>query len=73
MLLGMAIEYTEAMNEHEVPNIVGTLERVAYSETQKFADDLYEKTHNYIKSVLNEDTMPKEDGEINQLFKDQEL
>jgi hypothetical protein len=44
MLLGLAIEYIEAMNDGSVPSIVDTFEIVAHAEAQKFSDELYEKT-----------------------------
>jgi len=32
MLLGLALEYCEAINEKEIPAIVSSFERVAHSE-----------------------------------------
>lgn len=42
MLLGLAIEYCELINNSQVPGIVSVFERVAHSEAQKIFDQIYE-------------------------------
>jgi hypothetical protein len=43
MLLGIAMEYIEAINSGGVPTILDSFERVAHAEAQKFVDELIEK------------------------------
>ena len=42
MLLGLAIDYCESINDAEVPAIVSSFERVALAEAQKVSEELIE-------------------------------
>lgn len=72
MLLGLAIEYIEAMNAQEIPAIVSTFERVAHAEAQKYADDLFDNTVRELRDRLSEDLLPLESGDLKQVLTDLE-
>jgi len=40
MILGLAIDYCEAINDKEIPGIVNSFERVALAEAQKVSEEL---------------------------------
>lgn len=54
MLLGLAIEYIEAINEGGIPTIMDSFDRVAHAEAQKFIDDLIEKNKTNLKYTIND-------------------
>lgn len=43
MLLGLAMEYVEAINNHEVPVVMSCFERVVQVESRRFAEKLFEE------------------------------
>ena len=43
MLLGMALEYVEAINNQEVPVVMSCFERVVQVESRRFTEKLFEE------------------------------
>ena len=43
MLLGLALEYVEAINTQEVPVVMSCFERVVQVESRRFAEKLFEE------------------------------
>lgn len=64
MLLGLAIEYVEAINNEEIPAIVSSFERVAHAEAQKYADELYDSTLHDLHKLFPQAFMPLEEEDI---------
>ena len=64
MLLDLAYDYVEAMNEREVPAIVSSFQRVAHAEARKFSDELFTQTLKELELKLPRSGMPFEDAEI---------
>lgn len=72
MLLGLAIEYVDAINEQEIPAIVSSFEWVAHAEAQWFADQMYEETVEELNQLIPESLMPMEESEITHLYQELE-
>ncbi|CAI2384181.1 unnamed protein product [Moneuplotes crassus] len=69
MLLGMAIEYTEAINSGTVPTIYNSFERVAHAEAQRFVDNQIEKYKIELKHTISEDSEhPLNEEDIDDIF-----
>lgn len=69
MLLGIAIEYTEAINCGEIPTILDSFERVAHAEAQKYVDNQIEKYKLELKHTISEDSShPLNEEDINDIF-----
>ena len=68
MLLGIAIEYTEAINNNGIPTIIDSFERVAHSEAQRYIDQLIEETRMNLKYTINDDTLPMDPENIEEIF-----
>lgn len=62
MLLGLAMEYVEAINNQEVPVVMSCFERVVQVESRRFAEKLFEELAQRMGAEVNE--MPYEDGEL---------
>jgi hypothetical protein len=63
MLLGMALEYVEAINNQEVPVVMSCFERVVQVESRRFTEKLFEETCQKLGSHewCAEELMPYED------------
>ena len=46
MLLGLALEFVEALNNKEVPVIMSSFERVVQVESRRFTEKMYEEVTN---------------------------
>lgn len=68
MLLGIAIEYIEAINEGGIPTIIDSFERVAHAEAQRFVDELIEKNKTNLKYTINDNCMPMNEEEVDEIL-----
>lgn len=49
MLLGMALEYVDAINNQEVPTVLSSFERVVQVESRRVTEKLFEEVTNMLK------------------------
>ena len=68
MLLGIAMEYTEAINSRRIPTILDSFERVAHAEAQKYVDDYIEKIKKNISLTVDEKYLPLNETELDEIF-----
>jgi len=61
MLLGLALEYVEAINNQEVPVVMSCFERVVQVESRRFTEKLFEEVCIRLSSECDEEQMPFED------------
>ena len=61
MLLGLALEYVEAINNQEVPVVMSCFERVVQVESRRFTEKLFEEVCVRLSAECDEEQMPFED------------
>ena len=49
MLLGLALEYVDALNSKDVPVVMTSFERVVQVESRRFTEKLFEEVSNKLK------------------------
>lgn len=64
MLLGMALEYVDAINSQEVPVVLNCFERVVQVESRRFTEKLFEELTGQLRLECDESLMPFEDEEV---------
>lgn len=67
MLLTLALEYTEALNNKETPTVMTALDRVVHAETVKVIDGAFEEWKEELESELNEEKLPVTEKELNKI------
>ena len=60
MLLGLALEYVDALNHHDTPVILTSFERVVQVESRRFTEKLFEEITNKVRVTCDENLMPFE-------------
>ncbi len=70
MLLGLAIEYVEALNNKEIPVVLSSFERVVQVESRRFTEKLFEEVTNKIRQNCDEQLMPFEEEDLNMIQND---
>ena len=65
MLLGLALEYVEAINNQEIPVVMSCFERVVQVESRRFTEKLFEEVCLRLKTECNQEFMPYEDDHDN--------
>eukprot|EP00347_Sterkiella_histriomuscorum_P019169 403342679 len=68
MLLGMALEYVDALNSHEIPTVISSFERVVQVESRRVTEKLFEEITNMLRQQLDEGLMPFEEEEMEEVF-----
>lgn len=63
MLLGLAMEYVEAINNQEVPVVMSCFERVIQVESRRFTEKLFEEVTAKMLRECPESAMPINGGE----------
>lgn len=58
MLLGMALEYVDAINNHEIPVVMNCFERVIQVESRRFTEKLFDEVTHKILRECPESIMP---------------
>lgn len=61
MLLGMALEYVDAINNQEIPVVLNCFERVVQVESRRFTEKLFEDVCMNLNQECDEALMPYED------------
>lgn len=61
MLLGIAMEYVDAINNQEIPVVMNCFERVIQVESRRFAEKLFEEITQKIRQECDESLMPFEE------------
>lgn len=70
MLLGLALEYLDALNNKEVPVILSSFERVVQVESRRFTEKLFEEVTAKLAQVCDESLMPFEEEDLDQIYRD---
>ena len=68
MLLGLAYEYVDAINNGEIPTVMDSFERVSHAEAQRFIDELIETNKTNLKYTINDAWMPMNEEELDEIF-----
>jgi hypothetical protein len=70
MLLGLAMEYVEALNNKEIPTVLSSFERVVQVESMRATEKLFEEVTFKIKQQCDESLMPFEEEELEAIYKE---
>lgn len=63
MLLGMAMEYVDAINSQEIPVVMSCFERVVQVESRRFTEKLFDEVTQKLEHECGEVMMPFEEDE----------
>ena len=63
MLLGMAMEYVDAINNQEIPVVMNCFDRVVQVESRRFTEKLFEEMTHRIRQECDEALMPFEEDD----------
>ena len=58
MLLGMAMEYVDSINNQEIPTVMNSFERVVQVESRRFTEKLFDEITQKIRQECDESLMP---------------
>lgn len=64
MFMGLALEYTQSLNDHEAPTILTALERVLLDEARKHTEHLFESFASKLAEKAPASAMPMEEEEL---------
>lgn len=68
MLLGLALEYVDALNNKSIPVVLSSFERVVQVESRRFTEKLFEEVINRIKAATDESLMPFEEEDLQEIL-----
>jgi len=70
MLLGLALEYVEAVNNKEVPTVLSSFERVVQVESARTTEKLFDEVTTRVRSQCDEALMPFEEEDLDQAYQE---